>query len=286
LESGFDVISFASIENDWFQSVPAAVFDDLDRLCQDFRYEKRVALGSSMGGFAAICFSRALKCDVVLAYSPQFKITEWFDGRFEEAGKAIKWNYVISKQTIEPSCRYHFVFDSKDHDRVHVAALKSLIDPSNVSEIAIPYAGHASVFYLLEVGLLKHVTLNALRERPVDPKDLRRDKRRSRQYLTTLRDHLRRRGHSRIACNVDQLIGGRYEPSRRVRWLLDKKIPLLSHAAIRLERWRLVRLRFDEDFYRHIHFDVALSGLDPASHYVVAGHREGRLAKFDDISQA
>ena len=41
-------------------------------------------------------------------------------------------------------------------------------------------------------------------------------------------------------------------------------------------------MRFDEDFYRRINWDVEVAGVAPIDHYVRAGRREGRLVRFRD----
>jgi hypothetical protein len=63
-------------------------------------------MGSSRGGFAAIAFSKLLKCDLVLAYAPQANDTMKQDPRFAETVRNLEWVYPICETSTEPGCLY------------------------------------------------------------------------------------------------------------------------------------------------------------------------------------
>lgn len=217
-DSGFDVVNVNSIRNDWFQSMPPEAFDAIDRAIKPVGYHQRVALGSSMGGFAAICFSRLLKCDRVLAYSPQFDASPAFDGRFAPATADLAWRYRITSDSIASNCDYCFVYDDRDHDATHVARLRALIAPDHVREIVLRHAGHATVYYLFEIGRLKEVTLAALTGGPAPLRALRSDRRRSRQFLKVLSERVALR-HPELAARIKALAGPVYAPPAALGWI-------------------------------------------------------------------
>lgn len=71
--AGFDLLSIMSKNRDWFpvksmQPVLSCLRPILDQ------YDERICYGGSMGGYAALKYSRALKADSVLAFVPQFSI--------------------------------------------------------------------------------------------------------------------------------------------------------------------------------------------------------------------
>jgi hypothetical protein len=151
-------------------------------------------MGSSMGGYAAIAFSKYLRCDTALAYSPQNEITIQSDPRFAGHVENVEWVYPISAETIADACKFFVVYDNKDlYDKMHAERLRSIIPAERYVEILLSYAGHAVVFYLLEVGLLKQVSLNALTGNPLQRSELRKNRKQSRQYLAIVAEHLRQR---------------------------------------------------------------------------------------------
>jgi len=183
IENGFDVISFISTRDDWFQGLPQSIFPLLDKLCVDHGYRRRVAMGSSMGGYAAICFSRLLRCDVVLAYSPQYNIADGSDQRFGPSINIIDWKYPIDPDSISDICRYKLVYDDKDIDRRHAERIRSLIKHENFESVIFRHTGHATIVFLSEIQMLKHVSLCLLNGARPDLKEIRSRRNRSLTYL-------------------------------------------------------------------------------------------------------
>ena len=93
-------------------------------------------MGSSMGGYAAIAFSKYLRCDTALAYSPQNEITIQSDPRFAGHVENIEWVYPISAETIADACKFFVVYDNKDlYDKMHAERLRSIIPAERYVEI-------------------------------------------------------------------------------------------------------------------------------------------------------
>ncbi|MDE2364266.1 MAG: hypothetical protein KGM42_16445 [Hyphomicrobiales bacterium] len=279
MEDGFDVVRFSTVANDWFQTMPEAVLDRVDEVARAGGYTWRAALGSSMGGYAAICFSARLRVDIVLAYGPQYRVSGWNDLRFAPVADKLIWKYLITSDSIGDHCRYCFIYDSKDFDCEHVQALRALIGADRVDDVALPYAGHTTMFFLHEVGRLQDVARAVLNGEKVSARDLRRDRRRSRQYLTTLSTALAPK-HPRLSARVRALAGPSYEPHGLVRRALDAKAPPIAALAMKIEILRLRRMGFDAEFYRQINWDIEVAGADPYDHYVRHGWRQGRLTRF------
>lgn len=74
IRKGFAHLHIQSRWNDWFINAETEALDAaLARLAA--RYDRRVAMGFSMGGYGALRFARALSLDAALAISPQFSIS-------------------------------------------------------------------------------------------------------------------------------------------------------------------------------------------------------------------
>ncbi len=238
-------------------------------------------MGSSMGGYAAIAFSKYLRCDTALAYSPQNEITIQSDPRFAGHVENIEWVYPISAETIADACKFFVVYDNKDlYDKMHAERLRSIIPAERYVEILLSYAGHAVVFYLLEVGLLKQVSLNALTGNPLQRSELRKNRKQSRQYLAIVAEHLRQRRHPKLASRVRRMIRDRHTTSPLIGWAIDRRTRFLSSIAENLEVRRLSKKQFDAQFYTHLYWDVLPTGLDPLLHYVRYGRAEQRIIRF------
>jgi hypothetical protein len=304
LANGFDVVAFKSSEDDWFQKTPADIFVTIDALCAQKGYRSRVSMANSMGAYAAIAFSRLLKLDAVVAYSPQYSVLPSFDRRFE-ADPAIDWRYVISCETIAETCRFVIVYDKLDIDRFHVRALKAIIPAENFEELILPYTGHGVTTYLHEIGRLKDTTLSLLQGRRPSLRELRAERRRSGQYLIVLTHHLARRRKYRALAAVAQysshclrqrnheaitqeavarqyrlLVERATRPGRVTSWALASRLYPIAKLFEWLEIARLERLGFDETFYARKNTDVLQFRGRPILHFVRHGRGEGRLIQF------
>ncbi|MBY6240837.1 hypothetical protein [Methylosinus sp. Sm6] len=304
LLEGYDVIAFKSSADDWFQETPFDIFARIDALCVEKGYESRVSMGNSMGAYAAIAFSKLLKLDIVVAYSPQYSVAPSFDARFR-ADPAIGWRYVIAADSLARSCKFVIVYDDRDPDRLHAQALKAIMPPQNFEELILPYCGHGATLYLHEIGRLKETTLRLLRGERPSVRELRRERRRSSQYLIVLTTHLTHRRKFRALAGVAQISNHRLREhihaairleavAGQHRLLVERLTrpgPLTAFALAsgfypvaklfeRLEIARLKRLGFDETFYVRKNTDVLQFRGGPLLHFVRHGRSEGRLIQF------
>lgn len=200
--NGFDVISFKTISDDWYQSVPRYVFDLITLLLGERKYTKKVAYGSSMGGYAAIAFSKLLKCDAVLAYSPQFKIDQPFDTRWQSFANKISWIYEINRESINQSCQFFLVYDNKDLDGQHIEKMRSFFPADMLTEIELPYVGHPAIDYCADLDIVKSVSLDVLQNGDISALKIRQEKQKSKAYLFSFSSFLLRRNKLQWALSV------------------------------------------------------------------------------------
>lgn len=146
--------------NDWYQhpEMPAAA-----RLVSEIAagYQRVVAYGSSMGGYAAIRFGRAVGASLALALSPQFSIDPAvvpFETRW--AGDSKRLDFALERRW-EPAFveRSYIIFDPYTPDRRHVELFAGR---SEIVAIEIPDGGHPCTGFLVELGLLQQAVLAVL----------------------------------------------------------------------------------------------------------------------------
>lgn len=196
-DNGFDVVAFKARQNLWYQDLPPSAVADVERFLRDYspRHARRVAYGTSMGAYAAIQFSAALKLDAVLALSPQFEVDKAYDTRWKALANKIDYHYRIDANAISGSCTYFVAYDPENLDRLHIDKLRPLIDPSRLVEIKTRHAGHPCGYLLSEVGALKPMMLSILRHNTVGHIAPAMNKRKqSKIYLYRLSRSLTQRG--------------------------------------------------------------------------------------------
>ncbi len=163
INEGFDVLLFKINNDDWFQQLPPSIWEHLEKSLAKNFYIRRVGTGTSMGGYAAIAFSKLLNLETVLAYSPQYRIDSNFDQRWAEFSKGIIWRYRITLDSINRNCKYLIVFDPLGPDGLQVNYLKEIIPSLNLTLWSIPFSGHCALRFLHELNQLKLVTVQALK---------------------------------------------------------------------------------------------------------------------------
>jgi hypothetical protein len=302
LDNNFDVISFKSIRDDWFQSLPKYALEQALRVVDNGKYSNTISMGTSMGGFAAICFSRYFRCDRVLAYSPQFSIKDNFDNRFYYIQK-MDWIYEISSETISSDCKYMFVYDNRDFDARHIDRIKGIIPPDNVCELILPHVGHELSVYLYEVGLIKDVTISLLRGNVPNRGRILEKRRESQVYIGAIANKLlqsRKYKSALVVKEIQRRLSDRIseENIRKVKvesaamtakilcpnafseFIIERRIYLIYYIAVWYEAARLAKLGFDPELYLVANPDVERMGVDPVWHYASHGRREGRVVFF------
>ena len=192
LRNDFDIVAIKSAKNLWYQNLSLENIALVERFISTYptKYIKRVGYGSSMGGYAAIQFSRALKLDIVLALSPQFEIDKPYDQRWAEAARGIQFQHRIDPTAIATDCKYFIAYDPETVDVRHVEKIREFISHGQLVEITTPYAGHPSAYYLAETGQIQKLAISVLKNGSIGHVRVNAHRARSKTYLYELSKRL------------------------------------------------------------------------------------------------
>ena len=182
---GIDAVHVLSRDNHWYQ------YPELDealaavaRTTAD--YDRVIAYGSSMGGFAALHYGAICGATVGIALSPQYTVDPAvvpFDRRWAEDVARISFR----EGALPPLDCPYIVYDPLDpHDARHFELFAARWP---VIGIPVRHGGHPVAAYLLETDLLGAL-LRGVEAGPVDAtafaRELRNRRRRSGHYFSIL----------------------------------------------------------------------------------------------------
>jgi Tfp pilus assembly protein PilF len=143
--------------NEWYQH--NEIWDALTacRRILDASSVRPIVYGSSMGGFAALAYSKELNARMVIAGSPQVSIDPdlvgSFDKRWSDIGGRIKFERSDCRDGMVRDSKVYVVYDSlHKEDRRHA---EMLLLESNVIGIAFPASGHGVLSFLKNLGLVR-----------------------------------------------------------------------------------------------------------------------------------
>lgn len=184
-------------EPDWCEAINAAAL--ASRI-----YARVVTYGSSMGGYAALLFSKHLDAQVVLALSPQYsrdprKVpfeTRWAAHRREP------WLPELSGPLPRDRAVIVIYDPMVAADRNHVDCIANEME---VARLTLPYAGHGTAAFLSEVGLLAPLVVSVAKDETdlVSIAQSARDRRkRSPHYLVALSEAAHGRGRRDLALRL------------------------------------------------------------------------------------
>lgn len=207
LRNDFDIVAIKSAKNLWYQNLSLENVALVDRFISTYstKYIKRVGYGSSMGGYAAIQFSRALKLDIVLALSPQFEIDKPYDQRWAEAARGIQFQHRIDLTAVADSCKYFIAYDPETADIRHVEKIRELVSKGQLVEITTPYAGHPSAYYLAETGQIQKLAISVLKNGSIGHIVVNANRMRSKTYLYELSKRLTLKAKNKSALLVIEM---------------------------------------------------------------------------------
>lgn len=193
INAGYSVLAFKGSRNanNWFQDLREEDFVDIESTIQSkgFGPYKKIAYGSSMGGYAGIAFSKRFDIDGVLALSPQFDIRQEWDQRWSKYASQIDFKHLINEYSISKRCVYCVVCDPYDKDYLHYKHIESLIPSSNLISVLIPFSGHPSGHYLKELDLLKGMVISFIENLDVSFTFNKTASKKSSVWLSTLAEY-------------------------------------------------------------------------------------------------
>ncbi|TCB80037.1 hypothetical protein [Acinetobacter sp. ANC 4173] len=152
----FNVIGIMPKEKSWF---PAESMHNLFKAIEDViaPFQKRIGYGGSMGGYAAIKYSKLLGLSRVVSLVPQFSIDPEVveDSRYNMFYHAeLNANMQVQTQDIAADCEYIVVYDPYcAEDRAHFVKLEQVIP--DIKVLNLPFTGHDAIAVLASSELLK-----------------------------------------------------------------------------------------------------------------------------------
>lgn len=151
----YNVIGIMPKQKSWFPSQSMhALIEQISPLLNQF--QRVVAYGGSMGGYAAIKYSKRLGAARVVSMVPQYSINpaEIEDRRYTDFyDPNVNADMQIDATDIASDAEYIVVYDPYfDLDREHYEKIKPLIPQLNT--LHLPYTGHDAVAVLANSALL------------------------------------------------------------------------------------------------------------------------------------
>lgn len=194
LDAGFDVVFIQSSLNDYHQTLPLTFIQDLS-LTLNKEYTEQLAYGHSMGGYAALAFSRFFNFSTILVFSPYYSILEKFDERFAKHAKTIDWKYHVRGCGANYKGKIFVVYDPiiqgrGVRDRLHYKKVEAEFFQADIIPVSIPYSGHPPDLWLKDAGLHNEFVLSILKDGMVLDLSLKKYRVNNLTYLTTLGRHL------------------------------------------------------------------------------------------------
>ncbi|MFT4020333.1 MAG: hypothetical protein QM666_02320 [Acinetobacter sp.] len=151
------------------------------------RFEQVIGYGGSMGGYAAIKYSKQLQMNRIIAFVPQYSIDpqDVEDRRYAEFfDVAIHRDMHIKEEDTNPNSEYIVVYDPYyTEDREHYLKIKQQL--KNIYTLHLPFTGHEALAVLASSSLL-----NDFIRHPWDQayfyQEMRRVKKNSKFYYRTV----------------------------------------------------------------------------------------------------
>ena len=108
-----------------------------------------------MGAYAAIAFGRIFNFRKILALSPQYRIDQPFDQRWQNDARRITWRYTMDAACCLQDGQIFIVYDPLHLDALHVEKMKALLSAASLELLPLKYSAHPSTFWLDAAGVLK-----------------------------------------------------------------------------------------------------------------------------------
>jgi hypothetical protein len=180
-KNSINCLSFASRRSNWFPAVDVeAAAKNVAGILEYFKGQI-ILYGTSMGGYAAIKYSRLLSATCVLAFSPQYSINPEDVGTFER--RFCSWYNLEQNRDMKISAAdvsgtvFLFCDPRQGDDVAHANAIaESLMQPVYV--VPVPYTGHSAVEIFASSDNAKRLFCHGLANAPLDVAMLTRDLRR------------------------------------------------------------------------------------------------------------
>lgn len=160
--AGMDAVHVIPKSNQWYQ------YPDLPNLLDQIRgltegYAERTTYGLSMGGYAALHASKALRATRSVTYAPQFSVDQRVISQLDPSWMAsvAKTEFIWDRaEDISDTCHHVVVYDPLNRDKHHVNRYREHV---TINTFKVPFGGHhvwrifgkAGIGDLALTGLLK-----------------------------------------------------------------------------------------------------------------------------------
>ncbi|WP_139850722.1 hypothetical protein [Acinetobacter pullicarnis] len=245
----YAVIGIMPKQKSWFPADSMqALMLELAPILQQF--QRIVGYGGSMGGYAAIKYSKLLGLKRVVAMVPQYSIDpeEVEDRRYSDFYDIdLHADMRIQTQDLASDCEYIIIYDPYfDHDREHYLKIQAVIPASALHTLHLPYTGHDVIAVLASSALLHDFI-----EREFEPtyfyKQMREVKKNSKFYYRSV---------------IARLLGGHNEALGKILKGRDLQLDnqfFDSHLKQTITRILLSNKRVDEQDLQKLGIQVNLS---------------------------
>lgn len=159
-KKGISAIHFISKANHWWQTPEP--LEAIERLKRDgfLPDDRRLVLyGSSMGGYAALIYSRILKPDQVIIFSPQYSIDANkvpFEKRWRNYAAKVRFDHDDMVAGLDVNVPVKVIFDPFfEPDARHVGLIEAV---RPIERVSIPFAGHNTARVLGELNMITETT--------------------------------------------------------------------------------------------------------------------------------
>jgi len=196
-QQGYLVIALTTTKNDWYHNIDSDSILTLSKFIRKLKEEREIEVvcgyGTSMGGFAAILFSEALSLDKVIAFSPQYSISELWDTRWKYESDSLL-NQKKIKDVSFKKTEFYIFYDPHDVDRIHVDNYVNEIK-KNLFLIKVPWSGHPSCTLLSDGGILFEISTSIINNKfNIKMYDFKKIRNKSRHYYINISKLLFNRG--------------------------------------------------------------------------------------------
>ena len=185
LDAGYDVVFLQSSVNDYHQSLPLDFINKLSLTLKE-EYKDILGFGESMGGYAALAFSRFFNFSSILLFGPYYSILEEFDNRYPERAKKTNWIYHVRGCGAGFFGKIFVVYDPYIIDKLHYERIEAEFFQADVIPIPIRFSSHPPSLWLKDAGIYKSFVLSVLNDGIVPNLDQKKCRINNKIYLTGL----------------------------------------------------------------------------------------------------
>lgn len=212
----YSILGIQTHEKDWYRQ------PDTEKRLSDLQnsgffkpFKHILFVGTSMGGFAALCYAGLVPGSRVLAFSPQSTLNRQiapFERRYPYPYRKFDWEspaYLDAANHVGQIASGHIFYDPKvSEDKQHAQRLGT----PNLKDFAIPYAGHTLIRVLVKSGAFDHLLATYPATGKLDARffELLKNKRANPKWAKPFLNDLRKRRSTRCVRHTCEVFAKKY----------------------------------------------------------------------------